>query len=105
MSCCDCSFSSVHAEDSDDRLSAVDHAMHTPVDGLTGIRGSSTATVSFEDCKVPKEDMLGAPGKGFAIAMSTLDGGRIGVAAQALGILSSPSRWNIQPDHRHRHRH
>jgi len=51
-----------------------------------GIRGSSTATVSFEDCKVPKEDMLGAPGKGFAIAMSTLDGGRIGVAAQALGI-------------------
>lgn len=95
----------MHAADSDDRLSAFDHAMHTLVDGLTGIRGSSTATVSFEDCKVPKEDMLGAPGKGFAIAMSTLDGGRIGVAAQALGILSSPSRWNIQPDHRHRHRH
>lgn len=51
-----------------------------------GIRGSSTCTVSFEDCKVPKENMLGPAGSGFKIAMTTLDGGRIGVAAQALGI-------------------
>lgn len=51
-----------------------------------GIRGSSTATVTFEDYKVPKENMLGPLGKGFTIAMTTLDSGRIGVAAQALGI-------------------
>lgn len=51
-----------------------------------GIRASSTGTVSFEDCKVPKENLLGSLGEGFKIAMTTLDGGRIGVAAQALGI-------------------
>lgn len=51
-----------------------------------GIRGSSTATVSFEDCKIPKGNLLGQKGQGFKIAMSTLDGGRIGVAGQALGI-------------------
>jgi butyryl-CoA dehydrogenase len=51
-----------------------------------GIRGSSTATVTFEDCKIPKENLLGEKGKGFNIAMSTLDAGRIGVAGQALGI-------------------
>lgn len=51
-----------------------------------GIRGSSTSTVTFEDCKIPKSNLLGAPGKGFHIAMSTLDSGRIGIASQALGI-------------------
>lgn len=51
-----------------------------------GIRGSSTAELIFEDCIVPKENLLGAEGKGFGIAMKTLDGGRIGIAAQALGI-------------------
>lgn len=51
-----------------------------------GIRGSSTCELIFEDCRVPKENMLGAVGKGFKIAMMTLDGGRIGIAAQALGI-------------------
>mmetsp|Transcript_8829 Transcript_8829/g.14692 ORF Transcript_8829/g.14692 Transcript_8829/m.14692 type:complete len:391 (-) Transcript_8829:156-1328(-) len=51
-----------------------------------GIRGSSTATVSFEDCRVPKSNLLGEKGQGFKIAMTTLDGGRIGVAGQALGI-------------------
>lgn len=51
-----------------------------------GIRGSSTATVTFEDAVVPKNQILGAPGHGFKIAMNTLDGGRIGVAGQALGI-------------------
>ena len=51
-----------------------------------GIRASSTAELIFEDCLVPKENLLGAEGKGFGIAMKTLDGGRIGIAAQALGI-------------------
>uniref|UniRef100_S0DDR7 Putative shortchain acyl-coenzyme A dehydrogenase n=1 Tax=termite gut metagenome TaxID=433724 RepID=S0DDR7_9ZZZZ len=51
-----------------------------------GIRGSSTAELVFENCIVPKENLLGSEGKGFSIAMGTLDGGRIGIAAQALGI-------------------
>jgi butyryl-CoA dehydrogenase len=51
-----------------------------------GIRGSSTPPVYFSDCRVPKEALLGAEGDGFKIAMATLDGGRIGIAAQALGI-------------------
>jgi len=51
-----------------------------------GIRGSSTYELIFEDCKIPKENLLGQVGKGFKIAMTTLDGGRIGIAAQALGI-------------------
>ena len=51
-----------------------------------GIRGSSTYELIFTDCRIPKENMLGAQGKGFNIAMHTLDGGRIGIAAQALGI-------------------
>jgi butyryl-CoA dehydrogenase len=51
-----------------------------------GIRGSLTAEVIMKDCRIPKENMLGPEGKGFPIAMSTLDGGRIGIAAQALGI-------------------
>lgn len=51
-----------------------------------GIRGSSTTELIFENCVVPKENLLGEIGKGFGIAMQTLDGGRIGIAAQALGI-------------------
>jgi butyryl-CoA dehydrogenase len=51
-----------------------------------GIRGSSTPPVYFTDCRVPKEALLGGEGDGFKIAMATLDGGRIGIAAQALGI-------------------
>lgn len=51
-----------------------------------GIRGSSTTDLIFEDCIVPKENLLGEEGQGFKIAMATLDGGRIGIAAQALGI-------------------
>ena len=51
-----------------------------------GIRGSSTYELIFTDCRIPKENILGQQGKGFGIAMHTLDGGRIGVAAQALGI-------------------
>ena len=51
-----------------------------------GIRGSSTCDLIFEDCIVPKANLLGKEGEGFKIAMKTLDGGRIGIAAQALGI-------------------
>ena len=51
-----------------------------------GIRGSSTCELVFEDCVVPKENLLGELNKGFKIAMMTLDGGRIGIGAQALGI-------------------
>ncbi len=51
-----------------------------------GIKGSATCELIFENVKVPKENLLGKEGKGFKIAMKTLDGGRIGIAAQALGI-------------------
>ncbi len=51
-----------------------------------GIRASSTCELVFENCIVPKENLLGQEGRGFKIAMTTLDGGRIGIGAQALGI-------------------
>ena len=56
-----------------------------PYDKL-GIRSSKTAELIFNNVKVPKENLLGQEGQGFRIAMATLDGGRIGIAAQALGI-------------------
>ena len=63
-------------------------------DGLTrgqkentmGIRASSTCSLFFSNVRVPAENLLGPEGKGFSIALATLDGGRIGIAAQALGI-------------------
>ena len=51
-----------------------------------GIRGSSTYELIFTDCRIPKANLLGQQGKGFNIAMHTLDGGRIGIASQALGL-------------------
>jgi butyryl-CoA dehydrogenase len=51
-----------------------------------GIRSSPTMELVFESCRIPKENLLGVEGKGFGVAMKTLDGGRIGIAAQALGI-------------------
>lgn len=51
-----------------------------------GIRGSATCELIFENCVVPKENLLGKIGEGFKIAMKTLDGGRMGIASQALGI-------------------
>ncbi len=51
-----------------------------------GIRGSSTCELIFENVEVPVENLIGKEGRGFGIAMKTLDGGRIGIAAQALGI-------------------
>jgi butyryl-CoA dehydrogenase len=55
-------------------------------DHKLGIHAAHSCTVFFENCKVPKGWQLGEPGQGFKIAMSTLDGGRIGIASQALGI-------------------
>lgn len=54
-----------------------------------GIRASSTANLIMENVRIPKENLLGEQGQGFKIAMSTLDGGRIGIAGQALGIASA----------------
>jgi butyryl-CoA dehydrogenase len=51
-----------------------------------GLRSSDTASLLFEDCRVPRQNLLGTEGEGFRIALATLDGGRIGIAAQALGI-------------------
>jgi alkylation response protein AidB-like acyl-CoA dehydrogenase len=51
-----------------------------------GIKSSSTTELIFEDCEVPKENMIGEAGQGFKIALTTLDGGRLGIASQALGI-------------------
>lgn len=56
------------------------------IEDKLGIKGSSTAQLAFDKVKVPKDALLGAPEKGFRVAMGTLDGGRIGIAAQALGI-------------------
>jgi len=55
-------------------------------DDKVGIRASSSCTLFFEECVVPARQRLGGEGEGFKVAMSTLDGGRIGIAAQALGI-------------------
>ena len=51
-----------------------------------GIRGSATYELIFTDCRIPKDNLLGKKGEGFKIAMKTLDGGRIGIASQALGL-------------------
>jgi butyryl-CoA dehydrogenase len=56
------------------------------VEKKMGIKGSSTSQLIFDNVKVPKANLLGQPGMGFKIAMTTLDGGRIGIAAQAVGI-------------------
>lgn len=57
-----------------------------PPEKKMGIRASSTRELIFTDCRIPKENLLGLEGKGFGLAMGTLDGGRIGIAAQAVGI-------------------
>lgn len=57
-----------------------------PKEKKLGIRGSATTELIFQDCRIPKENLLAKVGHGFKIAMKTLDGGRIGIAAQALGI-------------------
>jgi len=61
-----------------------------------GLRGSKTNELSFNDCIIPDENMLGAEGEGFKIAMQLLDGGRIGIASQALGIGQAALDFAIQ---------
>lgn len=58
-----------------------------------GIKGSSTAQIAFDKVKIPKENLLGEAEKGFKVALATLDGGRIGIAAQALGIAEGAFRY------------
>ena len=61
-----------------------------------GIRGSNTVELYFKNCRVPKANILGPVGEGFKIAMMTLDGGRIGVAAQAVGIAQAAMDAAVQ---------
>lgn len=56
------------------------------VEDKMGVRASATSELVFENCRIPKENILGKEGEGFKIGMATLDGGRVGIAAQALGI-------------------
>jgi butyryl-CoA dehydrogenase len=67
-----------------------------PKEKKMGIRGSSTCELIFKDTPIPKENMLGKPGEGFKIAMQTLDGGRIGIAAQALGLAEGAFERTIE---------
>tara|TARA_Y100000385_G_C13105942_1_gene647816 strand:+ start:4956 stop:6095 length:1140 start_codon:yes stop_codon:yes gene_type:complete len=67
-----------------------------PKENKLGIRGSDTHSLMFTDVKVPKENRLGEDGFGFKFAMKTLSGGRIGIAAQALGIASGALELSIQ---------
>jgi butyryl-CoA dehydrogenase len=61
-----------------------------------GIRASSTCNLIFEECRIPKETLLGEEGQGFKIAMMTLDGGRIGIAGQALGIAQAAMEASVK---------
>ena len=67
-----------------------------PKENKMGIRGSDTHSLMFTDVKVPKENRIGDEGFGFKFAMSTLEGGRIGIAAQALGIASGALELAVQ---------
>jgi butyryl-CoA dehydrogenase len=66
-----------------------------PPDHKLGIHGAHSCTVFFENCKVPDDAVVGTVGEGFKIAMATLDGGRIGIAAQALGIARAALETSI----------
>ena len=61
-----------------------------------GINASGTAELVFEDCRIPKENLLGEEGRGFKVALQTLDGGRIGIAAQAVGIARGAMEQSIK---------
>jgi alkylation response protein AidB-like acyl-CoA dehydrogenase len=70
-----------------------------PKENKLGIRGSDTHSLNFNDMKVPKANRIGDDGFGFKFAMSTLDGGRIGIAAQALGIAAGALERSIEYAH------
>ena len=82
-------------------LVILDVMMETDTEGFNvqkledklGIKGSSTAQIHFDNVKVPKENILGEFERGFKVALATLDGGRIGIAAQALGIAEGAFRY------------
>src|SRR4029078_1016689 len=67
-----------------------------PKENKLGIRGSDTHSLMFTDVKVPKENRIGEDGFGFKFAMKTLNGGRIGIASQALGIASGAYELALQ---------
>jgi alkylation response protein AidB-like acyl-CoA dehydrogenase len=67
-----------------------------PKENKLGIRGSDTHSIMFQDVKVPKENRIGEDGFGFTFAMRTLSGGRIGIAAQALGIAAGAYEWALE---------
>jgi alkylation response protein AidB-like acyl-CoA dehydrogenase len=67
-----------------------------PKENKLGIRGSDTHSLQFNDVRVPKENRLGEEGFGFKFAMNTLNGGRIGIAAQALGIASGAFELSLE---------
>ena len=64
-------------------------------EGKMGLLSSSTTELIFEDCEIPEENLLGGEGRGFKIAMHTLDGGRVGIAAQAVGISQAAMEESI----------
>lgn len=66
------------------------------VEDKMGIRGASVSEIIFEDCRVPKTNLIGKEGEGFKIAMAALDGGRIGIAAQALGISEAAIEASVE---------
>ena len=67
-----------------------------PKENKMGIRGSDTHSIQFTDVKVPKENRIGEDGFGFKFAMKVLNGGRIGIAAQALGIAAGAYERSLQ---------
>ena len=69
---------------------------HGKKEDKLGIRSSDTCSLTFENCRVPAENLIGEEGKGFNIAMNTLNGGRIGIAAQAIGIAEASMDASIK---------
>lgn len=69
------------------------------IESKMGLHGSETAELIFDNCRVPKENLLGVEGKGFSYAMKTLDGGRIAIAAQAVGLAEGALELAIKYAH------
>jgi alkylation response protein AidB-like acyl-CoA dehydrogenase len=67
-----------------------------PLEDKMGLRASDTADLIFEDCRIPAENLLGSEGEGFKIAMTALDGGRIGIAAQSVGVAQAALDASVQ---------